>query len=123
MKLLKKTAILKLDTYFVDIPLFTSEKELKYFVRKNDVQDVDELQDNFDASDGNFCSLRDVNGIRCVMVCWCSKSIDVLVHELHHAVYFACKELGVTCYESKAYMMQSLYVQAFSVLGLSIIRD
>ncbi len=122
MKLLKNTIELYLCTFNVTIPLFTSKKEVSYFLKHNDVEDEESLLELFDDSLGNFCSMRQVDGITQIFACFCSDKVSLLVHELHHVERFVSEVLGINCIEAQAYMMQSLYEQAIDELGFSIVR-
>lgn len=123
MKLLKGTVELHLCTFNATIPLFASKKEVVYFLKHNEVEDAETVLEIFDDSKGNFCSRRDVNGILRIFACFCEDDISILVHELHHVEHFVSETLGIQCYEAQAYIMQSLYSQAFEELGLNIVRD
>jgi len=114
VKATKSTRFLEVDTFGIDIPLFENDAQIRYFLKNNDIEPDARgpIEEFIGVPNAGLCQSGMVNGYWCLMVFWPGDDVSMLVHELHHATDFLCERIGVTCMESKAYIMQHLFRQA-----------
>lgn len=113
MTLHTATKILNADLFCEDVALVTSRVQIKYFVENNDLSNIEyDFLKGWDENFGVYVWFTDDYRIVRRMIMLRKKTVDVLLHELSHAITSIMEYRHLVCDETRSYMLQHLFEQA-----------